>query len=143
MENRDQNFAQTENTAAPVAEAPKRRGRPPKDPNAPVLPLRDRLIQAAQKIAEKIKALQEDYTEIFERIQQIDNPVVLDPGTAVLVTVGRGDKATEVQGVILASKTEEDGTVMLKVQYGSGFDADIIAVKSTKVKAVTTAATPA
>ena len=55
-------------------------------------------------------------------------------GSVVVVTVGRGYAAKEVEANVIGAREEEDGSKTYKVMYGSGFDADIVVVKGNKLK---------
>src|SRR5574337_217984 len=51
-------------------------------------------------------------------------------GSNVLVTLGRAETTRVVEGVVVGVKEEEDGAKLFKVQYGTGFAAEIALPKA-------------
>ena len=72
--------------------------------------------------------------ELAAEINSIDALAAVTVGSVVVVTVGRGDDAKEVEATVIGVREEEDGSKTYKVTYGSGFDADIAVVKGNKLK---------
>ena len=72
--------------------------------------------------------------ELAAEINSIDALAAVTVGAVVVVTVGRGDEAKEVEANVIGVREEEDGSKTYKVTYGSGFDADIAVVKGNKLK---------
>ena len=72
--------------------------------------------------------------ELAAEINSIDALAAVTVGSVVVVTVGRGDEAKEVEANVIGVREEEDGSKTYKVTYGSGFDADIVVVKGNKLK---------
>lgn len=72
--------------------------------------------------------------ELAAEINSIDALAAVTVGSVVVVTVGRGDEAKEVEATVIGVREEEDGSKTYKVTYGSGFDADIAVVKGNKLK---------
>ena len=72
--------------------------------------------------------------ELAAEINSIDALAAVTVGSVVVVTVGRGDEAKEVEASVIGVREEEDGSKTYKVTYGSGFDADIAVVKGNKLK---------
>lgn len=72
--------------------------------------------------------------ELAAEINSIDALSAVTVGSVVVVTVGRGDEAKEVEASVIGVREEEDGSKTYKVTYGSGFDADIAVVKGNKLK---------
>ena len=72
--------------------------------------------------------------ELAAEINSIDALAAVTVGSVVVVTVGRGDEAKEVDASVIGVREEEDGSKTYKVTYGSGFDADISVVKGNKLK---------
>ena len=72
--------------------------------------------------------------ELAAEINNIDALASATVGSAVVVTLGRGDGAKEVEATVIGVREEEDGSKTYKVTYGSGFDADIAVVKGNKLK---------
>jgi hypothetical protein len=72
--------------------------------------------------------------ELAAEINSIDALNTVTVGSVVVVTVGRGDEAKEVEANVIGVREEEDGSKTYKVTYGSGFDADIAVVKGNKLK---------
>ena len=85
---------------------------------------------AFAKYAEMAAKLQ----ELAAEINSIDALAAVTVGSVVVVTVGRGDEAKEVDASVIGVREEEDGSKTYKVTYGSGFDADIAVVKGNKLK---------
>ena len=72
--------------------------------------------------------------ELAAEINSIAALAAVTVGSVVVVTVGRGDDAKEVEARVIGVREEEDGSRTYKVTYGSGFDADIVVVKGNKLK---------
>lgn len=72
--------------------------------------------------------------ELAAEINSIDALAAVTVGSVVIVTVGRGDDAKEVEASVIGVREEEDGSKTYKVTYGSGFDADIAVVRGNKLK---------
>lgn len=81
--------------------------------------------------------------ELAAEINSIDALAAVTVGSVVVVTVGRGDEAKEVEATVIGVREEEDGSKTYKVTYGSGFDADIAVVKGNKLKLPVAAAAEA
>ena len=81
--------------------------------------------------------------ELASEINSIDALAAVTVGSVVVVTVGRGDEAKEVEATVVGVREEEDGSKTYKVTYGSGFDADIAVVKGNKLKLPVAAAAEA
>lgn len=69
---------------------------------------------------------------IAEEIASIAALAAIDVGSAVVIKLGRkfADKDTTrfENATIIGVKEEEDGSKLFKVQYGTGFDADVAVV---------------
>lgn len=131
MENQE-NQTQVENTEAVAADAPKR-GRKPIDKSKP---LRERLTDKYNAKVEQYKKLHEEIEEIVAEIEAIDATASIDVGSAVTITVGKGETRREVQGTVLGVRETEEGTREFKVGYGEGFDADVRVVSAGKLRPV-------
>ncbi len=57
-------------------------------------------------------------------------------GANLIVRVGRGENAKEVGAVVLGVKEEDDGVKKYRVQYGTGFDADLAVVTAGSIVSV-------
>lgn len=101
---------------------------------APKLTGRAKLVANYESGLEKYKALGVKLNELAAEINAIDALAAVTVGSKVIVTVGKGEAAKEVEAVVVGVREEEDGSKTLKVQYGEGFDADIAVVKASKVK---------
>lgn len=101
---------------------------------APKLTGRAKLVANYESSLEKYKALGVKLNELAAEINAIDALAAVTVGSKVIVTVGKGEAAKEVEAVVVGVREEEDGSKTLKVQYGEGFDADIAVVKASKVK---------
>jgi hypothetical protein len=81
--------------------------------------------------------------ELAAEINSIDALAAVTVGSGVVVNLGRGDGAKEVEATVIGVREEEDGSKTYKVTYGSGFDADIAVVKGNKLKLPVAAAAEA
>ena len=97
-----------------------------------------------QKIAAKLDVLKKriekdtaDFNELAAELNNIAALAAIGEGSAVVVKLGRkfADKDTTrfVEATVVAVKGEEDGTKLYKVQYGSGFDAEIAVVGAASI----------
>ncbi len=86
----------------------------------------------------KFDKLSADLTAIVEEINAIDALENVAVGTAVIISIGKGE-TDMVQGTVIGVKEDADGAKLYKVAYGSGFDADVKIVGSSKLKLVPTA----
>ncbi len=121
MSNEQTTNASTENTGAPSTEPAK------------VLTRREKLLEAYNKKFAAVKKLNEEITELVSEINSIDLLASVTVGSAVVISVGKGEAAKSVDGVVIGVRDEEDGSKTYKVQYGTGFDADIAVVKAGKL----------
>lgn len=113
----------------------------PVDPNAapaPKLTRREKLVVKYNDLAAKHTALTAALTALAAEINGIDRLANVLEGTAVFITIGKGDKAKEVEGVVAGVRDEEDGSKTYKVTYGTGFDADVAVVKAGALRLPTT-----
>lgn len=101
--------------------------------NEPKLTPREKLALKYEKLAAKANALSAEITEVVNAINEIDAIAGIAVGTAVIVSIGKGDTAKDVEAVVVGVKDDEDGSKVFKVQYGTGFDADIAVVKQGKI----------
>lgn len=106
-------------------------------------PLRQRLAEKYAALYEKYEKIATELRELVQEIGALDALASIDEGSAVVVTIGKGEIARSVNGVVLAVREEADGTKLYKVQYGTGFDADITVVKAGKLSLPTTNAAEA
>lgn len=111
------------NTAAETAAAPE------------VKPTRrEKLLAQYNAAFAKHAELSAKLQELAAEINSIDALAAVTVGSVVIVTVGRGDDAKEVEARVIGVREEEDGSKTYKVTYGTGFDADIAVVKGNKLK---------
>ena len=103
-------------------------------PEAVKLTRREKLLAQYNTAANKRAELAAKLSEIASEINSIDALAAVHVGSVVIVTVGRGDDAKEVEASVIGVREEEDGSKTYKVTYGSGFDADIAVVKGNKLK---------
>lgn len=61
-------------------------------------------------------------------------------GARLIVRVGRGENAKEVEAVVLGVKEEDDGVKKYCVQHGTGFDTDLAVVTAGSIVSVVSAA---
>ena len=103
-------------------------------PEAVKLTRRRKLMAQYNAAFAKHAELAAKLSELTSEITSIDALSAVDVGSVVIVTVGRGDDAKEVEAGVIGVREEEDGSKTYKVAYGSGFDADIVVVKGNKLK---------
>lgn len=103
-------------------------------PEAVKLTRRDKLLAQYNAAFAKHAELAAKLQELAAEINSIDALAAVHVGSVVIVTVGRGDDAKEVDASVIGVREEEDGSKTYKVTYGSGFDADIAVVKGNKLK---------
>lgn len=95
---------------------------------------REKLLAQYKAAFAKHAELSAKLAELASEINSIDALAAVHVGSVVIVTVGRGDDAKEVEASVIGVREEEDGSKTYKVTYGSGFDADIAVVKDNKLK---------
>ena len=103
-------------------------------PEAVKLTRREKLLAQYGATFAKHAELAAKLQELAAEINSIDALAAVTVGSVVVVTVGRGDEAKEVEANVIGVREEEDGSKTYKVTYGSGFDADIAVVKGNKLK---------
>lgn len=110
-------------------------------------PSPDAKVRVKKTLAERIEALEKrieaDTAKLDELTFERDNAERLASvgnGSVVTVKLGRKfkDKDTTrvVQGVVIATKEEDDGSKLLKVQVGEGFDVEFVTVGLGAVESV-------
>ena len=104
---------------------------------------REKLLAQYNTAYAKLDELAAKLQELTAEINSIDALAAVTVGSMVVVTVGRGDEAKEVEANVIGVREEEDGSKTYKVTYGSGFDADIAVVKGNKLKLPVAAAAEA
>ena len=103
-------------------------------PEAVKLTRREKLLAQYNAAFAKHAELAAKLQELAAEINSIDALAAVTVGSVVVVTVGRGDDAKEVEASVIGVREEVDGSKTYKVTYGSGFDADIAVVKGNKLK---------
>ena len=103
-------------------------------PEAVKLTRREKLLAQYNTAFSKHAELAAKLQELAAEINSIDALAAVTVGSVVVVTVGRGDEAKEVEASVIGVRDEDDGSKTYKVTYGSGFDADIAVVKGNKLK---------
>jgi hypothetical protein len=99
----------------------------------PKLTAREKLMAKYDKLAAKAAELTAEVNKVVEEINALDALASITVGSPVIVTIGKGESAKEVDAVVVGVKDDEDGSKVYKVQYGTGFDADIAVVKQGKI----------
>ena len=105
---------------------------------AAVVLTREQKLQAKyDMLVKRIAADTEKANEIAAELNSAAALAAVDAGSAIIVKLGRkfADKDTTrfVEATVVAVKVEEDGTKLYKVQYGSGFDAEIAVVGAASI----------
>ena len=102
-------------------------------PAGVVLLRREKLADAYTKARAKFDALSVQLKDIVDEINAIDALANIGEGSVVLLTIGKGETLTKVQGTVLAVRETEDGAKEYMVAYGQGFDADVKIVGASKL----------
>lgn len=126
-------------TAAAPAPAIVKEPAAPKAPKAPKEKLSrkeklERTVANADADIAKIKAKADAAKAELEALTKLANVGV---GSSLVVRVGRGDTAKTVSATVLGVKVE-DGVSKYRVQYGTGFDAELAVITSAYIVEVTT-----
>lgn len=112
---------------------------------APTVTREQKLRAKYDTIVARITKDNEAALAIAEEIASIAALAAIDVGSAVVIKLGRkfADKDTTrfENATVIGVKEEEDGSKLFKVQYGTGFDADVAVVTgaSLSLPAATTA----
>ncbi len=93
----------------------------------------EKLTESYTKKRAQHEKLTAELVEIVAEINAINALSNIGQGSEVLITIGKGDTLTQVKGVVLAVREDEDGKKEFKVAYGSGFDADVKVVGISKL----------
>ena len=103
-------------------------------PEAVKLTRREKLLAQYNAAFAKHAELAAKLQELAAEINSIAALAAVTVGSTVVVTVGRGVEAWDVEANVIGVREEEDGSKTYKVTYGTGFDADIAVVKGNKLK---------
>ena len=111
----------------------------PKAPKAPKEKLSrkeklERIVANADADIAKIKVKADAAKAELEALTKLANVGV---GSNLVVRVGRGDTAKTVAATVLGVK-EEEGVAKYRVQYGTGFDAELAVITAAYIVEVTT-----
>ena len=102
---------------------------------APAPKTREEKLRAEyEKLAARIHADTAKANNIVAELNEIAALAAVGEGSVVIVTVGKGEAAKEVEATVIGVRVEDDGSKTYKVTYGSGFDADVAVVKGNKIK---------
>lgn len=101
---------------------------------------REQLEKRYNEAISRITALTKQANDYVAEITTIDALANVGLGTIVVIGLGVGPTARDVQGTVTGVRTEEDGTKSYKVLYGTGFDTDVATVKGSRIKSVVTPA---
>lgn len=135
-----ENIVEQQADAAPAEQQPKRRGRPPADPNAPKLSHREKLMKKFEEKKALYTKLATDLQELAAEIQAIDAAASIEVGTTVYINVGKGETRKEVEAKVIGIREDEETGKQYKVAYGSGFDADVKVVGASRLRLTPTPA---
>ena len=94
---------------------------------------REKLLAKYNQLFAQRAKIDETLGEIVAEINSIDALASITTGSAVTVKVGKNGAEVEHQGVVMGVREEDDGSKSYKVQYGSGFDADVVIVKANRI----------
>lgn len=111
---------------------------------APKLTRAEKLAKRAEFLRDRIESDKIEYNGIANELNNAAALAALKEGDAIQLKLGRkfADKDTTriVDATIIGSRTEEDGSKQFKVQYGSGFDADVAVVGAGQIILIPAAA---
>lgn len=99
----------------------------------PKLTRTEKLTQRAELLHKRITTDTNEYNEILAELAGAARLANLAAGDAVQVKLGRAETARTVDAIVVGVKEDEDGAKKYKVQYGSGFDADIAVVGAAQI----------
>lgn len=97
---------------------------------------REKLAASYTKKRASFDKLSVELKEIVDEINAIDALANVGVGTAVIISIGKGATAAKVQGTVIGVREDDDGAKQYKVAYGSGFDADVKIVGSSRLEVV-------
>lgn len=96
-----------------------------------------KLQQKYEMLVKRIAADTEKANEIVAELNSAAALAAVDVDSEVIVKLGRkfkdNDTTRYVNAVVKGVKVEEDGTKLYKVQYGTGFDAEIAVVGAAAI----------
>lgn len=101
------------------------------------------LVERHAKAVAKLTELQATIIELSTEITSINALASVTVGSTVIISVGRGETATQKEGVVMGVKEDEDGAKTYKVQYGFGFDTDVAVVSGSRITLPKPAEAPA
>lgn len=101
----------------------------------------EKLTDTYTKKRAQFDKLSAELTEIVAEINGIQALANVQVGTKVVISVGKGESAKEVEGTVVGIREDEEGAKQYKVAYGVGFDADVKVVGASKLKLATVAET--
>ena len=130
---------QNETNEAVAEQQPKRRGRPPVDPNAPKLSHREKLLKKFEEKKALYEKLAADLQDIAAEVQAIDAAESIGVDSVVYISIGKGDTRKEVAARVIGVREDEENGKQYKVQYGEGFDADVKIVPAARLRLSPTA----
>lgn len=119
--------ATTEAAAAPVVAKPK-------------LSYMEKITARAQMLAARITTDTEEYNQIVAQINNVEALKNLNTGSKVTFKAGRkfADRDTTriVEAVIVGAAAQEDGSMLYKVSFGEGFDAEVAVINAGQILTV-------
>lgn len=97
----------------------------------------EKLVKRAALLAKRIETDTAEYANLKHEVENLAAIDSITEGTELVIKLGRkfADKDTtrEVLATVVGVKENEDGSKQFKVAYGSGFDADVAVVDTSKV----------
>ena len=99
----------------------------------------EKLLAKYNTLLARIKKDTASATEIADELNSISALASVGVGSSVIVKLGRAETTRTENGVVLAVKEDEDGSKSFKVQYGEGFDTEIVVVGPAKISLPDTA----
>lgn len=94
----------------------------------------EKLTDSYNKKRASYDKLAAELTDIVNEINAINALGSVAEGSKVVISIGKGESAKEVEGTVIGVREDEDGAKQFKVAYGSGFDADVKVVGAAKLR---------
>lgn len=94
----------------------------------------EKLTESYNKKRAQHEKLTAELTEIVAEVNAINALGSIAEGSKVVISIGKGETARDVEGTVIGVREDEDGAKQYKVAYGSGFDADVKVVGSSKLR---------
>lgn len=102
----------------------------------PKLTRAEKLIARSEVLRKRIEADTAEYNEVANELNNLAALANVAIGTKVVIKLGRAETARVLDAVVVGVKDEEDGSKKYKVQYGTGFDADLATITAGQIQSI-------